>query len=89
MVLRLAVLPGQMKFDTPELTVAPNQVVEIVFANPDGMQHNFVLGAQGSLDALGAAADVVARVAERAGAAVRAGLAAGAVLDRLLEPGRR
>ena len=60
-VLRLAVVPGQMKFDTSELTVAPNQTVEIVFVNPDGMQHNFVLGAQGSLDTLGAAADVVAR----------------------------
>ena len=60
-VLRLAVLPGQMQFDTKELTVAPGQLVEIVFVNPDGMQHNFVLGTQGSLDALGAAADVVAR----------------------------
>jgi uncharacterized protein len=60
-VLRLAVLPGQMRFDTTELTVAPGQLVEVVFVNPDGMQHNFVLGAQGSLDALGAAADIVAR----------------------------
>ena len=60
-VLRLAVVPGQMRFDTSELTVAPDQTVEIVFVNPDGMQHNFVLGAQGSLDTLGAAADVVAR----------------------------
>ena len=60
-VLRLAVVPGQMKFDLSELTVAPNQTVEIVFVNPDGMQHNFVLGAQGSLETLGAAADIVAR----------------------------
>jgi uncharacterized protein len=60
-VLRLGVLPGQMQFDLSELTVAPGQLVEIVFSNPDGMQHNFVLGAQGSLDALGAAADVIAR----------------------------
>ena len=60
-VLRLAVLPGQMRFDTAELTVAPGQLVEVVYTNPDGMQHNFVLGAQGSLDAIGAAADVVAR----------------------------
>src|SRR6476469_9782486 len=50
-----------MRFDTTELSVAPGQTVEIVFVNPDGMQHNFVLGAQGSLDAIGAAADVVAR----------------------------
>ncbi len=87
-VLRLAVLPGQMQFDTTELTVAPGQLVEVVFTNPDGMQHNFVLGAQGSLDALGAAADVVARSPN--------GLAQQYVPDspqvlfstRLLEPGQ-
>ena len=87
-VLRLAVLPGQMQFDTPELTVAPGQLVEVVFTNPDGMQHNFVLGAQGSLEALGAAADVVARSPN--------GLAQQYVPDspqvlfstRLLEPGQ-
>jgi uncharacterized protein len=87
-VLRLAVLPGQMKFDLSELSVAPGQLVEIVFSNPDGMQHNFVLGAQGSLDAIGAAADVVARSPN--------GLAQQYVPDspqvlfstRLLEPGQ-
>ena len=60
-VLRLSVVPGEMRFDTTELAVAPGQTVEIVFVNPDGMQHNFVLGTQGSLDAIGAAADIVAR----------------------------
>ena len=60
-VLRLAAVPGQMKFDLTELTVAPGQLVEIVFANPDAMQHNFVLGAPGSLDAIGAAADTLAQ----------------------------
>jgi putative membrane-bound dehydrogenase-like protein len=60
-VLRLNVLPGQMQFDLAALTVAPGQLVEIVLANPDGMQHNFVLGAQGSLETIGAAADVLAR----------------------------
>ncbi len=46
-VLRLAAVPGQLKFDLTELTVAPGQLVEIVFTNPDAMQHNFVLGAAG------------------------------------------
>jgi azurin len=58
--LRIAAVPGQLKFDLAELTVAPNQVVEIVFTNPDAMQHNFVLGASGSLDAIGTAADKLA-----------------------------
>ncbi len=46
--LRIAAVPGQLKFDLAELTVAPGQLVEIVFSNPDAMQHNFVLGAVGS-----------------------------------------
>jgi putative membrane-bound dehydrogenase-like protein len=59
-VLRIAAVPGQLKFDLAEFTVAPNQLVEIVFANPDAMQHNFVLGATGALEAIGAAADKLA-----------------------------
>ena len=59
-VLRLGVLPGQLKFDLPELTVAPGQLVEIVFVNSDQMQHNFLLGAPGTLDQIGAAADQLA-----------------------------
>jgi len=55
--LRIASVPGQLKFDLSELTVAPGQLVEITFTNPDAMQHNFVLGAQGSLEQIGAAAD--------------------------------
>jgi azurin len=60
-VLRIAAVPGQLKFDLAELTVAPGQLVEISFANPDAMQHNFVLGAVGSLDVIGAAADTLAQ----------------------------
>jgi putative membrane-bound dehydrogenase-like protein len=61
LVLRIAAVPGQLKFDLTELTVAPNQLVEIVFSNPDAMQHNFVLGATGSLEVIGAAADKLAQ----------------------------
>ena len=60
-VVRLSVTPGEMKFDKTELTVAPGQLVEIVFTNPDTMQHNFLLGAPGSLQAIGTAADELAR----------------------------
>jgi azurin len=42
------------------LTVAPGQLVEIVFTNSDQMQHNFVLGASGSLEVIGKAADELA-----------------------------
>ena len=60
-VLKLGVLPGQLKFDLDELTVAPGQLVEIVFFNSDQMQHNFLLGTPGSLDQIGTAADRLAQ----------------------------
>ncbi|WP_239492570.1 PVC-type heme-binding CxxCH protein [Luteitalea sp. TBR-22] len=53
----LTVIPGQMKFDRAEFTVAPGQLVQLVFTNPDVMQHNFILGAADSLAQLGGAAD--------------------------------
>ena len=59
-VLRLAVIPGQMKFDKTELNVAPGQLVEVVYTNPDVLQHNFVLGAPDSLTAIGEASDRLA-----------------------------
>ena len=59
-VIRIGVIRGQMKFDLSELTAIAGQLVEIVFVNEDEMQHNFLLGAQGSLEAIGAAADKLA-----------------------------
>ena len=59
--LRISSVPGQLKFDLAQLTVAPNQLVEIVFMNPDAMQHNFVLGAPGALETIGTAADKLAQ----------------------------
>ncbi len=53
----LTVVPGQLKFDQTALTVAPGQLVQLVFVNPDVMQHNFILGVPGALDQIGAAAD--------------------------------
>lgn len=58
-VVRLGVIPHQLKFDKSELTVAPGQLVELVFTNQDVMQHNVVLGAPGSLPQIGSAADVM------------------------------
>lgn len=60
-VIRLAVKPGEMQFDKTELTVQPGQLVEVVFTNPDSMQHNFVVGQPSSLQTIGAAADDLAR----------------------------
>jgi azurin len=87
-VLRLGVVPQQMKFDTAEFTVAPRQLVEVVYTNPDVMQHNFVVGAPGTLTQIGEAGDRMA--------ASPTGLAQQYVPDipqvifstRLLEPGQ-
>jgi putative membrane-bound dehydrogenase-like protein len=87
-VLRLSVVPNQMKFDKTELNVAPGQLVEITYVNPDVMQHNFVLGAPGSLSSIGEAGDRLATSPT--------GMAQGYVPDmpqvlystKLLEPGQ-
>jgi azurin len=60
-VLRLSVVPNEMKYATTELTVQPGQVVEIVYTNPDTAEHNFVVSAPGSLQAVGAAADALSQ----------------------------
>jgi len=67
-VIPLSVVTNEMKYATTELTVQPGQLVEIVFANPDQMPHNFVLGAPGSLDQIGTAAD---QFSQRPGAAAQ------------------
>ena len=46
--------------------MAPGQLVELVFANPDVMQHNFILGAPGSLQQIGSAADAMMTAASGA-----------------------
>ncbi len=62
-VIQLSVVPNEMKYTLSELTVQPGQLVEVVFTNPDQMPHNFALGAPGSLQAIGAAADQFAQTA--------------------------
>jgi len=58
--LQLGVVRGEMKYSATQLTVQVGQMVEVVFMNTDEMQHNFVLGASGALEAIGAAADALA-----------------------------
>jgi putative membrane-bound dehydrogenase-like protein len=58
-VIRLAVIPDQLKFDKTELTAAPGQLIELQIANADVMPHNFLLGMQGALEQIGAASDAM------------------------------
>jgi uncharacterized protein len=57
--IQLSVVPAQLKFDKSELVVNARQLVELTFANTDEMPHNFVLGASGALQQIGAAADAL------------------------------
>jgi putative membrane-bound dehydrogenase-like protein len=67
-VLRLGVVPDQMKFDRIELAATAGQLVDLVFTNADVMPHNVLLGMPGSLDTIGAAADALLADGARAAA---------------------
>ena len=47
-------MKDQLRFDLSQLTVAPGQARRDRAVESDGMLHNFVLGAPGSLEAIGA-----------------------------------
>ena len=48
---------SQMRFDVSQFYVEAERPVEIVFENPDEMQHNFVIVAPGAKEEIGMAAD--------------------------------
>ena len=55
-VLKINAVEG-LKFDQSSLEAKADKPIAIIVANPDLLQHNFVLGKPGSLQRLGAAAD--------------------------------
>jgi len=59
-VIVVNVVKDVMKFDKTLITATAGSVVQIVFKNPDHMQHNFVLVQQKALEKVGAAADKLA-----------------------------
>ncbi len=58
--IRIRVIKNEMKFDLKNFTVEAGKPVEIIFENPDFMQHNLVITAKGALQKVGAAADKLA-----------------------------
>jgi putative membrane-bound dehydrogenase-like protein len=64
--LKVSVLPGEMKFDLPEINVKAGQRVRITFTNPDEMQHNLLIVRPGTVEAVGALADAMARAPDAA-----------------------
>lgn len=56
-VVKIRAVREEMKFDVTAFKVTAGKPVEIVFENPDAMQHNIVIGKPGSLETIGNAAD--------------------------------
>ncbi len=56
-VVKIKSVKDLMKFDITEFTVKAGQSVEIIFENPDAMQHNIVIVKPGTNEKVGKAAD--------------------------------
>jgi uncharacterized protein len=59
-VIKIKVIQNEMKYDLKTFTVEAGKAVEIVFENPDFMQHNLIIAQVGALQAVGKAADKLA-----------------------------
>lgn len=59
-VIKLSVIKNEMKYDLKSFSVEAGKPVEIIFENPDFMQHNLVIAQTGALDKVGQAADKLA-----------------------------
>jgi len=59
-VIKIKVIKNEMKYDLKSFTVEAGKEVEIIFENPDFMQHNLVIAQIGALETVGKAADKIA-----------------------------
>ncbi|MBO9151803.1 PVC-type heme-binding CxxCH protein [Chitinophaga sp. GCM10012297] len=59
-VIHIKVIKNEMKYDLKNFTVKAGTPVEIIFENPDFMQHNLVIVQQGALETVGRSADKLA-----------------------------
>lgn len=58
--VQIKTVMNEMAFDVTEFSVEPGQKVEIIFENPDFMQHNLLIVEPGSKEKVGKAADKMA-----------------------------
>ena len=56
-VVELTAVPSKMAYDKKEFSVAPGQVVQINFHNPDALEHNLLFVTPGALAEMGVAGD--------------------------------
>jgi len=60
-LVMLGVVKDIMKYDKQLITAKAGTTIQVVFQNPDFMQHNFILIKPGTLEKVGAAADRLAK----------------------------
>ena len=60
LTITIKTVVNEMKYDLTEFSVEAGQSVELVFENPDFMQHNLLVLQAGALETVGAAADALA-----------------------------
>lgn len=58
--ITIQTVKNEMKYDLTEFTIEAGKTVELVFENPDFMQHNLLVLQAGTLEKVGAAADALA-----------------------------
>ena len=56
-VVRIKAVREALEYDVTQFTVTAGKPVEVIFENPDAMQHNVVIGKPKSMEIIGAAAD--------------------------------
>lgn len=56
-IVQIKAIREEMKFSLTEFTAIAGKTIELVFENPDAMQHNVVVGKPKSTEIIGAAAD--------------------------------
>jgi azurin len=56
-VVKISAIREAMKYDVTSFTVKAGQAVEVVFSNPDAMQHNIVFVQPNAMEKVGTAAD--------------------------------
>ena len=59
-VIRIKALENEMKYDLKTFKVEAGKPVQIIFENPDFMQHNLVITTPGAMEVVGRAADQLA-----------------------------
>jgi azurin len=59
--IRIVAVASVMKFDVGRFSVGTNEEVEILFVNPDELPHNLLITAPGTLEAVGLAAEAMAK----------------------------